>query len=78
MIVGYGTSFIWPATSYATLQSELSPLNHGPISTEEMSWIVSMFCMGGFLGTILFGAIANAVGRKTYMCLLALPQIVLV
>lgn len=76
MIVGYGTSCIWPAISFDMLQSELTPMDSGPISTEEISWIVSIFCMGGFLGTIVFGVFANAVGRKTYMCMLAVPQIV--
>lgn len=77
MIVGYGTSCIWPAISFDTLQSgEWSPLANGPISTEEISWIVSIFCMGGFLGTIFFGLIANALGRKTFLCLMAVPQIV--
>lgn len=76
MILGYGTSFIWPAISFGTLQSELTPLDDGPLSTEEISWIVSIFCFGGFLGTICFGAVANALGRKTFLCLLAVPQIV--
>lgn len=76
MIVGYGTSCIWPAISFETLQSEQSPLENGPISTQEISWIVSIFCMGGFLATIVFGVFANAVGRKTYLCILSVPQIV--
>lgn len=62
--------------SFSTLQSaERSPLDDGrPLTTEEISWIVSLFCAGGFIGTVCFGATSNAVGRKTYLMLLAIPQ----
>lgn len=77
MIIGYGTSFIWPAISFDKLKSELSsPLDDGPVTTEEISWIVSIFCLGGCLGTLCFGIIADRIGRKSYLCWLAIPQFV--
>lgn len=76
MIISYGTACGWPSVSFGTLEGEFSPLADGPLSTEEISWIVSLFCMGGFIGTVLLGAIVNFIGRKSYLCVLAIPQIV--
>lgn len=76
LIVGYGTSCGWPSVSFATLQSEQTPLDNGPLTTEQISWIVSIFCFGGLLGTLLFGAMANVIGRKSFVLLMAIPQIV--
>lgn len=76
MIICYGACAVWPSTSFDTLQSDQSPLPKGPLTTDEISWFVSCFCIGGLLGTVLFGTIVNVVGRKTYCCLLAVPMIV--
>lgn len=74
-MIGTGTVMGWPSVSIGTLQSEWTPLD-SPISTLEISWVVSLFCVGGLVGTILFGLITNLVGRKMYLLLLAVPMIV--
>lgn len=77
LIICYGTACGWPSVSFDVLESaERSPLASGPLNTNEISWLVSLFGLGGFLGTILFGILINLIGRKTYLCLLAIPQIV--
>lgn len=77
LIIGYGTTCGWPSVSFATLESAaLTPLENGALNTEEISWLVSLFCLGGFVGTIFFGTIINVIGRKPFLCLLAIPQIV--
>lgn len=76
LIIGYGTACGWSSVSFVTLQSDQTPLDDGPLSTQEISWIVSMFCVGGLCGTIVLGMMTNAVGRRTFLLLLAVPQIV--
>lgn len=77
LIVSYGTTVGWPSVSFDILESpERTPFVTGPLNTVQISWLVSLFCLGGFLGTILFGILINLIGRKTYLCLLAVPQIV--
>ena len=75
LIISFGTSVGWPSTSSSILQSELSPLTTGPLTTNEASWIVSLYCFTGFVSTLLFGYIADKYGRKTTLLLLAIPQI---
>lgn len=75
--VCYGASAGWPSSSFLLLQSdELTPLSSGALSKEEMSWIASILCIGGFVGTILFGLLADVLGRKYILCFQGIPSIV--
>lgn len=66
-----------PSSSFLLLQSdELTPLSSGALSKEEMSWIASILCIGGFFGTILFGLLADILGRKYVLCFQGIPSIV--
>lgn len=49
-------------------------LETGPASYEEISWIGSVICIGGFLGTILFGRMSTWFGMKTTLLLLMIPH----
>lgn len=49
-------------------------LESGPASYEEISWIGSVICIGGFTGTILFGKIAEMFGKKKALLLLMIPH----
>lgn len=76
LIVSFGTSCGWPSFSFLILESKETPLKSGPLTTEELSWIVSIFCFGGIVGNFLFGWLVNKFGRKQMLCILAVPQIV--
>ncbi|CAD7088661.1 unnamed protein product [Hermetia illucens] len=70
-----GHGIAWCAPSLPLLQSENSPLISGPITVEEASWIGSMVCIGGVIGSFLFGVLADQVGRKKALYLLIIPHI---
>lgn len=55
-------------------QSEASPI--GMMNSDQISLIVSLLCIGGTVGTILFGLCSDVWGRKTMLLLIAIPQIV--
>lgn len=42
----------------------------------EIAWIGSVLGIGGLIGTILVGWIADHIGRKNSLLALAVPQIV--
>lgn len=74
--MAFGTSCGWPSFSFLILESEETPLKSGPLTTEELSWIVSIFCCGGVAGNFLFGWLVDKFGRKQILYILAVPQIV--
>ncbi|KAG4074992.1 hypothetical protein HA402_014571 [Bradysia odoriphaga] len=75
LIVSFGTSCGWPSFSFLVLESEDTPLKSGPLATEELSWIVSIFCFGGVAGNFLFGWLVGKLGRKQILYILSIPQI---
>lgn len=42
----------------------------------EIGWIGAMLGIGGFIGTVVVGWLANVAGRKNSMLFMAVPQIV--
>ncbi|KAG4073998.1 hypothetical protein HA402_014203 [Bradysia odoriphaga] len=65
-----------PSSSFLLLQSdELTPLSSGALSKAEMSWVASILCVGGFVGTVLFGLLADVFGRKYILCFQGIPSI---
>lgn len=76
IIVSFGTSCGWPSFSFLILESEDTPLKSGPLTTEELSWIVSIFCGGGVFGNFVFGWLVDKCSRKQILYVLSIPQIV--
>lgn len=56
--------------------SDDSPLTAGSITSEEASWIGSLLCLGAIFSTIVYGYLADLIGRKKSALLLAIPQTV--
>lgn len=52
------------APALAILSSDKTPLSSGPLNNEEVSWIGSINCIGGLLGSILFGYSTSVIGCK--------------
>lgn len=57
----------WPSASLLHLQSDESPLDSGPLSLDEASWVGSLLCVGAVCGNIAFGLITERLGQKLPM-----------
>ncbi|XP_055640539.1 facilitated trehalose transporter Tret1-2 homolog [Toxorhynchites rutilus septentrionalis] len=74
--ISYGFTCGWTSPSFPILESWDTPLLSGPISSEEGSWIGASLCIGGFIGNLVSGWMADRYGRKLTACLAAIPQII--
>ncbi|XP_058446700.1 facilitated trehalose transporter Tret1-like isoform X2 [Malaya genurostris] len=74
--INYGFVCGWTSPTLPVLQSQDSPLASGPITAGEASWIGSIMCFGGLIGTLVSGWMADHCGRKMTACLAALPQMI--
>lgn len=74
--LGYSISVGWTASSFLIYDSDDCPLPTGRLSMNEIAWIGSVLGIGGLIGTILVGWIADRIGRKNSLLALAVPQIV--
>lgn len=71
----YGCIIGWVSSAIAQLMSTESPLDSGPITVEEASWIGSIICLGSLLGIFSYGYVCAVIGSKRAMCLIAIPAI---
>lgn len=76
MTVTYGIAVGWPSKNLVILQSLESPLQTGPLTISEASWIGSILCIGGALGSVSFGWLADVIGRKHAVTLICVPSAV--
>jgi hypothetical protein len=61
----FGATCGWPSPSLLLLRSpEDSPLESGPITLEEASWIASGMCLGGFVGNLAIGWVRASKSNK--------------
>lgn len=72
----HGINCGWTSAAYSVLKSTETPLISGPMTEEELSWMVSLLCIGGFFGNIFFGCLTNRWGRKFSLLSLAIPMTV--
>uniref|UniRef100_A0AAG5DAG9 Major facilitator superfamily (MFS) profile domain-containing protein n=1 Tax=Anopheles atroparvus TaxID=41427 RepID=A0AAG5DAG9_ANOAO len=70
-----GTAIGWLSPFLPLLISVDSPLEHGPVTDVQATWIASLLCIGAIVGTFLFGWMAERFGRKTSLLATALPLI---
>ncbi|XP_035795544.1 facilitated trehalose transporter Tret1-like [Anopheles albimanus] len=70
-----GTAIGWLSPFLPLLISHDSPLEHGPVTDVQATWIASLLCIGAFFGTFLFGWSAERFGRKISLLATALPLI---
>lgn len=74
--ITYGIACGWPSPTVPILGSEETPIESGPLTSDELSWVVGMMCFGGFTGTLLIGWITDRIGRKYPLWILAIPSLV--
>lgn len=73
--IAYGSGCGWPSAAYSVLNSNAeTPLQSGSMNVDELSWMVSLMCIGGFIGNIFYGCITNRYGRKLPLLSLAMPM----
>ncbi|KAG4071144.1 hypothetical protein HA402_003276 [Bradysia odoriphaga] len=72
----FGISYGWASPSTLLLTSDDSPLPSGKINIDEASWVVSLACLGGLVGNIIFGFATSTFGRKKPLIFLAIPSII--
>lgn len=76
--IAYGATCGWPSASFLILKTNETPLPSGPLTTDQLSWVGSLLCVGGLLGNILFGWWSNNYSRKMLLMIIPIPQIVCV
>lgn len=74
--MGYGISVGWMASAFNLFDSDDCPLPTGRVPMDEIAWAASILGIGGILGTIAVGWMAERVGRKNSLLAMAVPQIV--
>jgi MFS family permease len=67
-----GIHYGWPSPFLPKLLSEDHPLN---MNSEEASYITTSASVGDIVGSIVCTTLADTIGRKTTLLLIALPQI---
>lgn len=77
IMLGYGCGIGWFAVALNLLQSNDTPLNSGPLSKDDESWIGSILSIGSLTGNFLFGFLVNYVGAKRCLLLAGVVQTVI-
>lgn len=68
-----GLSISWVAPNEQLLRSEDTPLESGPMSETEVSWIAALSCLGGVISTCICGLLLESIGRKGTLILTGVP-----
>lgn len=76
ILMGYGVGMGWLTTAIPLLQSNETPLETGPMTTEQLSWAGSIISIGALIGNFLFGYCTNAMGSRNAVFFLGIPQMV--
>lgn len=75
IVVSHGCAMGWTSPFIPYLKSPETHLATGPLTSEDVSWIGSLICIGGFVGTIAFGTINEKIGKRNSMFLLVIPHL---
>lgn len=78
MVFVYGIAVGWPSANLPLLQSDATPLGTQPISLFEASSIGSILCIGGAVGTLIYGWLVEKCGRKISMISIFVPTVVII
>ncbi|KAH8391918.1 hypothetical protein KR215_009159, partial [Drosophila sulfurigaster] len=74
LTLSYGASFGWISSSYLQLQDpQTSRLTSGPLTKDDLGWVTSSLSPGGLFGVLFFGWLADKIGRKRCLLLMAVP-----
>lgn len=76
LIFGFGCGLAWLSMALPLLQSDHSPLETGPLTVEEVSWIGSVMSIGALIGNIAIGYIVLFIGSRNSILMIGFPQLV--
>lgn len=65
----------WTSPALPFLSSKDTPLESGPLTNDQISWIGSINCAGGLCGTISLGYFISKMGSKRAILLLTIPEV---
>ncbi|XP_062551190.1 facilitated trehalose transporter Tret1-like [Armigeres subalbatus] len=71
----HGATLGWLSPFLPLLQSEDSPLDTGPVTVEQASWIGSILCLGGIAGATIYGSLTTRLGVKRCISCIIIPNI---
>lgn len=74
--LSHGCAIGWLSPFLPYLLSNDSHLNSGALTVEEASWVGSVLCVGGVLGSIFYGYLNGLIGKKYSLLLLVPPHLV--
>lgn len=73
--MAHGIACGWLSPYLSLLTSEKSPLATGPLNIDQLSWIGALLPFGGMAGSFIIPFLANRIGRRKALLIVALPQI---
>ncbi|XP_055636849.1 facilitated trehalose transporter Tret1-like isoform X2 [Toxorhynchites rutilus septentrionalis] len=75
--IAYGVTLGWTAPIIPILQSAHTPLQSGPITVTEASWVGASLAIGGMTGSVVFALLHKKYGKKAGLIMLAIPHLIL-
>uniref|UniRef100_A0A182W7L4 Major facilitator superfamily (MFS) profile domain-containing protein n=1 Tax=Anopheles minimus TaxID=112268 RepID=A0A182W7L4_9DIPT len=73
--LAHGFTLGWVSPSLEYLLSNDTHLTGGPMTVEETSWLGSSLCIGGMIGVILYGSLADRIGKRKALQCIAIPHV---
>ncbi|KAH8377879.1 hypothetical protein KR093_007661, partial [Drosophila rubida] len=73
--ISFGAYCGWPSSSFLELGSDESPLETGPLTSQDQGNVASVLCLGGLVGNVFFVWLAERCGRKNSMLWVTLPSL---
>lgn len=74
--ISHGSIVGWVSPALLTLTSEISPLASGPLTPEQISWLVSTVAFGNVIGIPVYEILAKRFGHRIGLIAIGIPQIV--
>ncbi|XP_055307284.1 facilitated trehalose transporter Tret1-like [Sitodiplosis mosellana] len=75
ILLSQGCLMGWISPAIPKLTSESTPLTSGLLTTQQVSWIGSISCIGVLVGSLSFGYFTSFMGCKRAMLFLTVPSI---
>lgn len=76
MTLSFGLSDGWITINYLELQNENTTLSTGPLTSDQLPFVISIANIGGIVGNFVIVPLSRAIGTKRSIHLLVIPLIV--
>lgn len=75
-MAAFGSGIGWLSMALPLLQSDQTPLDSGPLTVDDVSWIGAIISCGALIANIATGYLVTVIGSKNSILLLGIPQLV--